>query len=292
MTHVSPALAHERHWVTASGLVVVACALVQMVVFGFVHFTDVRWTSTRRPGEQANLSVVVPEPDASIGERGGGTDGVEVARPNRVLGRLDVVLGRASGIASTAGIAGSILLVLTCLMGVAIAGGASVPGVERAVTAANWAIVLAIGCLPWQRLLPEIPFPGVFSDYAGLVEASESVLAGDNAWGPLVARFAALPLLAAIMAVLVIVRFRAGIARGVIVEHLSEIDERLEREIQNIRKSGFRSGRSRATGAFDRTIPRPVEAPAIPTGSTLPGPVIGGSIGPEPDAIQAGRRPI
>src|SRR5690606_25613394 len=63
--HVSAALAHLRHGITACALVVVAAAVVQMLVFGFVHFTQVRFEEPKREVTAQPLSVVAaPRPVA------------------------------------------------------------------------------------------------------------------------------------------------------------------------------------------------------------------------------------
>ena len=57
--HVSPALGRLRGWVTFMGALVALCATTKLMVFGFVHFTDVRhMTLEPGPRPKAQLSVV------------------------------------------------------------------------------------------------------------------------------------------------------------------------------------------------------------------------------------------
>src|SRR5688572_1213761 len=88
--HVSPALAHLRHGVTTCALALAFFATLQMLVFGFVHFTEVRWVDEKIPAPSPALRVV-----------GGGQTNVAAAKepgqeparvddePLRVLGRAD-----------------------------------------------------------------------------------------------------------------------------------------------------------------------------------------------------------
>lgn len=257
--HVSTALKHERHWVTWAGLVVAACAAVQMLIFGFVHFTEVRWTSVRRSVPGWSYSVVESPPAAKVEGRGP-RPAVRVADlvaadANRVLSHWDHVMRQTSNLAVTAGIVASVMLAVGCLLGVVIAGGACVPGVERVVSAASWSLLLALACVPWRAVLPHMPFAGVFSGYEALVESSAAAWDDRGLAAGLLGQFLVLPLAAMLGSLLIVARFRGGVARGIVHEHMSEIDERLEEEISRIRQRGPGTNTgSRASGAFQRAM--------------------------------------
>lgn len=292
--HVSEALRHTRPWVTLAGAVVVCCAIAQMLVFAMVHYTDVRWTEIK-PVEQERPTVVdarvpgrsaKPQSERSEGEQ----TGAAPSDVNRVLSTTDVVLRRVSNLAVTAGVIGVIGLAVMTAMGVVVAGGGAVQGVEKAVAACFWAVVLALVCLPWTDLMPSVAISGVFSPYGVIVESSEGVgLAGaGSSEVSLLGRFVLLPMVAAVGAALVVLGFRAGVERGIIITSMSEFDEKIEKEISTIRSRGVTGKSSRALGAFNQALSdheQPSGRAAARDGDE------GDSVGAE-KAGAGGRRPI
>ncbi|MBX3385937.1 MAG: hypothetical protein KF768_05150 [Phycisphaeraceae bacterium] len=286
--HVSQAIKGLRRWVVLSALVVGFAAAVQGLVFGFVHYTDIRHTtveaappkelkivessgtraagaasvvnqaprSLRGPGQTIDAGAPATPVAGSFvsGVRGltGEDDGaVEV---NRVASVHDGYLRRASTIATVAGSIAALTLAMMVFMGTVIAGGGAVPGVERAVTASFWAIVLGILCVPWKDLMPSMPIPGVFSGYEGLVTASEAVNAGGSGWTVLMAKWLVMPGVAALCATLVATWFCSGVRRGVIVTSVTELDRQVEREVAEISRRGVHATTPRTLGALNRAI--------------------------------------
>lgn len=299
--HVSAALAHLRHGVTFSALTVGVCAIAQLVVFGFVHFTQVRWASDVPQTQTQQFSVVATpvsrkqpefnvrkdiaaEPDGGAGlDAAGGESLVKPAlpasprgpvatelrriEPPRVPGTGDVYLRRCSNLAVTVGIVATITLGLLTMMGVVVAGGACVPGVEKAVTAATWAVVMGLLAFPWRDVLESMPFPGVFGGYSAMTAASAGVDAGMGSSAAMFASHLLMPFGVLITSILVALRFHAGVEQGVIVTSVSELDEALEREMAGIRRRGVGSNiGSRAVGVLNQAIgdrsARSVEEPA------------------------------
>lgn len=256
--HVSAALAQLRHGVTLCALVVGACAIVQMFVFGFVHFTQVRWAEPRH--EAPNYSIVssgrVGEiaghrtPTAEIGE-------VSDSSPSRIPRQAspwEPSLNTCSDLAVSIGVISTVLLAVQCALGVFIAGASGVPGVDRAVSASSWAILLALAGLPLRDVMPSIPFPGVFGDYSAMVNLSEAVDAGSGSVLKLFVVYLLVPMSSLCASILVLSRFRAGVAQGVIVTSVSELDERLEREMAGIRARGVAASAPRAVAALNHAI--------------------------------------
>jgi hypothetical protein len=278
--HVSPALVQLRRWVTLAALMVCLCAAAQMLVFGFVHYTEVRWTFVEAKAEAKPLKIVKPDELAKAADgkqdlraaagrllpAGGAEDsGLEV---NRVLSETDSLLGKASTLAVTFGIVGACILCLLTMLGVAVAGGGAVPGVEKAVTACAWSVVLALVCLPWRDIMPSVPIPGVFGGYERMTEASEAVLAAESGGSQLLARYVLLPGLAVVCGALVCVWFRNGVEQGVIVEGLSEAELAAEQEMTHIASSGVGGRQARAGGALSRTMGDSSDG-SIPTAGPL-----------------------
>jgi hypothetical protein len=189
---------------------------------------------------------VVEIPDAAAQAAVGGVRSraaarVEATEVNTASTGWDVVLNRASGLAcSVGGLAALALLILT-LLGTVVAGGGSVPGVERVVTATVWSMVLAALSLPIRDVLPSLPMAGVFASYESMTHRSGVWSStGVGAAGTL-AQWVVAPLLAAGAAAMIAIWFRAGVSRGIIITSVSELDEIAEREMALINRSGVRN---------------------------------------------------
>lgn len=267
--HVSRALAHLRFGVTGAGAAVAIATFLQLIVFGFVHFTDVRYTDLKPIQDKQRLSVV--------SSNGGITYGppenlppIETADVNRVRTGWDIGLDRLSGLAVTGGVVAAITLGMMCVLGVVIAGGGAVPGVERAVTATTWSIVLGVICLPIGSILnSSSPFPGVFGSYATMVSLSTAVNEGTASSPALFATYVLMPFVAMAASLVIVLRFRSGIEMGIIPGSLSEFDEMLEKEMQTIRQRGVTTSvGGRAGTAMRQTMSAPeqhltLEAPVM-----------------------------
>ncbi len=298
--HVSPALRHLRLSVTILAVALGGAYALQMLVWGFIYYTDVRWTEIEVEREPTPLTVVetpsesveqdapTPAPTASAEKEldptkpiadeavasGGGAQGVRSltgrgaatrsARTqqavvekevNRVFSRNDIYFRRITAFAQTVGVIAAIALAIVMLEGVVIAGGASVPGVERAVTAATWCLVIALLSIPLQDIIPAFPYPGVFAPYPVMTEAADLAAAGGEAAPSsfaLLLRHVLLPLSLLGALVLVALRFHAGVEQGSLATNVSELDEKLEREMAKIKLVS--TGSSRAMGALNRAI--------------------------------------
>lgn len=259
--HVSAALAHLRPGVTFASMVVALCVVAQLLVFGFVHFTEVRYEGPAKVVSTAPqpLSVVPTvkveprrDPNAQAPQRQPETGPPE--SEGRKLSQHDRTLRRVADMAAALGVAGASALWVLVFLGVVVAGAASVPGVERAVSACSWALVLAIVCMPWRHLVPTAPFPGVFSGYTAMVEATGAVDAGTGSTAGLLGTYLVLPALALVVGFMVLARFRDGVARGFIVQSVSELDRAIEREAEEISRRGISVSGPRAVGALNAAI--------------------------------------
>lgn len=284
--HISAALAHLRFGVTAAGFALAALLVAQVLVWAFVHFTDVRVTQLEAPTGERSFEVVQGARPAQVGSLSGvtprGNAGASIAdsdaraeqavagianaaarttadtaaNPNVVESAADRMLRAAAAVVQTAGIVSAVLLILLLMQGVAVGGGGAVPGVEMAVTASTLAIVTALLSIPLVGVVPDAPFPGVFQSYDTLVRASMDYR-GNVPGSPGAIGFYAgsvlMPLVLAGVASLAVLRFRAGVERGLISTTVSEAHERLEREIRS-RKNLGELANSRAMGALNATM--------------------------------------
>jgi hypothetical protein len=267
--HVSAALAQLRHGVTICAMIVGLCAVVQMLVFGFVHFTQVRWAPARH--EVSALSFTVVAPGKRVEAQPQGQPEAAAQAANQAIPRQhsdwEPTLNTASDLAVSIGVIATIMLAVQCALGVFIAGASAVPGVDKAVSAASWALLLALGGVPWHDFMPSIPFPGVFGDYLAMVNTSEALDAGVGSPVKLYAVYMLAPFASLAGSIMVLSRFRAGVARGIIITSVSEIDERLEREMAGIRARGVVASAPRAVVALNAAIG---DVPEAPTGVLIP----------------------
>jgi hypothetical protein len=284
--HVSPALRQLRGWVTIAAMLVIIAGGMQAVLFGIASTTSIRFTDQPVPAQpRAPLRVVgegkpADAPGASHGdaalsrtadarERAGAPSVIKTDQTRRVLSVYNTIMHRLSSIASGAGSVACIVLCVLTLLGIVVAGGANVPGVERTVTAGVWSLVLAILCVPWADVLPSLSIPGVFVSYSLMTQVIDQGSAAPIALGSLgaLAQWVGMPLVAAFIACGVCVWFRAGVERGVIITAPSQLDEAVEREVAAIGKRGAGLAAPKALGALQRAIGHAPAAPPPPTSS-------------------------
>ena len=244
--HISAALSQLRRGVNACAIAVGLACVVQLIVFGFVHFTDMRW-ETLKP-TQINRPVIVT---ASSGESPAGlralAEGivpattqsqVTVVDPlnpvdiNRVESAAAVILERVSQGATIVGVFGAVSLCLFTLLGAVVAGGAAIPGIERAVSACSWGLVIGMLTLPWQDIYASMPFAGVFTSYTTMTGASDS---GSMSTLMLVLMFIGLPAVALMGTFVVAVKFSSGVERGILNTALPDaIDHDMAASVRNV----------------------------------------------------------
>jgi hypothetical protein len=232
--------------------------LAQVLVWSIVHFTDVR-ESRLGPGTGTSAPVVVAstvEDAASVGD--GATDA------NTVLSAGGVRLQRTAALVQTVGVVSCLILVALMLQGVVIAGGSSVPGVEMAVTACTWTLVVVALALPLGGVLPEVAYPGVFVSYETLVMSSMGVRGGGSGMLVFYGHHMVLPLLMIAGLGAAVIRFRVGVEHGVIVTNMSQLDEKVEHEIRSMKLGQLSTPRS--VGALHSAIG---ENDAVPTASPI-----------------------
>lgn len=278
--HVSAALAHLQHGVNFAALVICLCTIAQMLAFGFVHYTQVRYQHNEPTVTHQSLSVVPGRAGDPAGDRlaslAPGAQPAEAAPTPKILSTWEPTLHVISDMAVTVGVIATVMLATFCLLGVAIAGGAAIPGVEKAVSAATWSLALALAAIPWRDVLVSMPFPGIFSSYDVMTSLSAAVDAGQGSAVRLFALYMLMPLAALAVSMLTLFRFRAGVAEGIIVTSVSELDERLEREMAQIRSRGITASAPRTVAALNEAIGDTPVAPAAD---------------PDPRRTQAAQRP-
>jgi hypothetical protein len=187
------------------------------------------------------------------------------AKPPRVLSDADATLHTVSDLAVTGGVMATVCLAIFCLVGTVVAAGQGTPGVEQASSATMWATLIGLAALPWHDVMASVPWGGVFGPYTEMAAMSDAVDAGKGGVLTLHVHFMLMPLAVLAGAFIVLFRFRSGVEQGVIVTSVSELDERLDRELTSIRAKGVETGAARAVGALNRAIgeaqPAPIAMP-------------------------------
>ena len=268
--HISPAIARLRHGVTFSALVLALCAAVQMLVFGFTHFTTIRWEEAKvQPAARpvvAPQAVATARPEGALPAAATAPPKADV-KPPKVLSDADATLHTVSDLAVTGGVMATLCLAVFCLVGTVVAAGQGTPGVDQARSATMWATLIGLAALPWHDVMPSVPWGGVFGPYGEMAAMSDLADAGKGGVLTLHVHFMLMPLAVMCGAFIVLFRFRAGVAAGVIVTSVSELDERLERELSSIRNKGVDASSGRAVGALNRAIGDTPPSPPAPTPS-------------------------
>jgi hypothetical protein len=262
--HISAALAHLRFGVMACALAVGIALVARVALWGTIHYTDARLdhaaalSQAEAEEEPAALRVVHARPADPSTARSALLQPPALAEVNRVPGETDAVMRRAWAVVQGVGVIGAAVLMVLLLQGVVIAGGGQVPGVEKAVTASTAALVVLALCLPLSRLVPGLPFDGLFVSYDEILGSSERyrARAAGGSGGPGALGFFGWHLLmpGAVLAMLalIVARFRAGVEAGIIITAPSELDEALEREIRATRTG--RLAMPRAVGALNSAL--------------------------------------
>jgi len=184
---------------------------------------------------------------------------------NRVRSTADLWMRRASDAAAGAGVISAFVLCVLTMLGVVVAAGGCVPGVEKATTGAVWSLILTLMCMPWQRIMPGLGVPGIFASYGDMTHLIDTPSAG-GASVAILAQWVGAPLIAMFASLGVGMWFRAGVERGVIITAPSELDRAVEREAGIIAKRGVATSAPKAIGALNHAIGAGVMDSA-PTGS-------------------------
>lgn len=283
--HVAPALMRLGGGVMVSSIFVAACLVVQMLVFGFVHFTNVRFEAAPADVDQEPLKVVSPKP-ADPAEVAGRKPNIPIAKTPaaalepRVPSRWDGVLRNFGDTGAWIGAVSCLCLFSQLGLSVAIAGGAAAPGVDRVVSAFNWGTLVVLGSMPLQALFPSFPTVGVFTSYEVMAAASERTEGGSDV--SLIISIVAIPFVALFALVYANLRLRAGIHAGILVNSVSQLDERIEEELRRVRSEGVGSNIG----------PRAVGVIGAPLGAAAQDSTSAASLKRDVDDLVRGRRPI
>lgn len=280
--HLSDSLRHLRTTIVACAVVLGVCISLQTLTWAFVHFTDARWKEIEQVVEDMPTQVVN---DVSVQTRAaavtpGGTTPKAIRTQtiliNRVPSTQNGWFNSTVTLAATIGFLAAMLLAFKLHQAVVIAAGANVPGVEKIVTASSWAFIVALLAAPIGELVPAFPIRGVFASYESMIAMSDLVKSGTPAAPGFIAYFGEyliIPMLVLAATCFVVIHFLNGVDQGIIATSVSELDEKLAKEMSSVKAGGLTS---RTVGALNRAIgDRSDEAKPDKRGKSLNAPVPG-----------------
>lgn len=249
--NASPALLALRRGAVLSAVVVALAILAQTLVFAFVHYTEVRFESAAREpaASRESLTVVEARPHKPIDPA---TLDSEATEPRKIA-RADGVLAAVSNTASGIGVVALAVLAAQCWMATAIAAGAGVVGMQRAVRAATIVTALFFAALPWTSAIPSTPIWGVFCGYQPLINASAAVADGSRNEFVVLFVHAILPVALVGLLVWAIFSLSVGVSAGIVK---ATIDPVIEAEIAAVQEHGAGSlYAARSAGDLQRLGP-------------------------------------
>lgn len=264
-TAVALALAKIRTGVFTCCWIIGLGLIAQMIIWSLITFTEMRFQLVAATAS-ANSVVIQPETEPKL--QLFSTNAADFAAhraadgpppdPNRIFSAADRVF-RAITILSGAAITLAVVGLFTLLaLGVVVAAGGSVPGVEKTVSAFGWMLVLAMMILHLDPLVRAAGFDGALINYDVLATEVEAGRAASPTalfiGGPVFyARYFALPLAAVIGAALVGLRFNSGVEAARLPKESRKLDPRLEKEAANMSATSlYAAGRS--SGALTRVV--------------------------------------
>jgi hypothetical protein len=115
-------------------------------------------------------------------------------------------------------------------------------------------MVLAAIAVPFRDILPSLPVPGVFASYEAMTHSSGLWSTTGIGAGGTIAQWVVAPLLASAAAAMIALWFRAGVARGIIITSVSQLDELADREMMQINRQGVRNAVGKSVGALNRAL--------------------------------------
>lgn len=279
--HISHALQHLRSGVYGAGGVLMVALLAQLVCWTVIHFGQPDTTRLEAPAGEGQAKVIHTLTKAELEAREqfeSSTPLEEKDEPetavaqgpsiNEVPTGAGLVMRRLADVSQIVGIIASVALLVFMCQGVAVAGGGGVPGVEMVVTASTWSFVLASLAFPWAGVLPEVTFGGVLRSGEAMADGARAYANKETGAAAYFGLRVLLPFLMTGGAFACVLRFRAGVRRGIIVTHASMLDEQLEAELRK-RKVG-EGFTPRAVGALNTAIGEAPAEQAAPPPPTAP----------------------
>lgn len=243
---VSQALGRLRVVVAACCWAVGLAIVTQAVVWTLATCTEVRWTRPAAPtAEVVVRDAVEPGLPRSLDEAAGIDRRTTVAPidANRVPAPAHFLLGLAAATARGVAVLATLVLLPIVALGVLLAVASATDGVDRAVAAFTWTVVLGLLVLPIGGIVGMPWRSGAVWEYAIVVEEID---AGRVSLLASAARHLLLPLAGLVCSAMVGQRFLAGVRAGLLRREHLKLDPSLEQEAANIKATSLHGGRAGA----------------------------------------------
>src|SRR5690606_40364265 len=134
-------------------------------------------------------------------------------------------------VAAVVGMVALVVVVVQMMTATMMAAGAAAPGVASLASGQTMALALLGLMVPWGVLVPDLPYPGLFTTYSRLCrEVGLSRIGSPEALEPLIyyGRYLILPLAATVATAVIGVRFRWAVEASIIVVDPAAIDPTVE----------------------------------------------------------------
>lgn len=260
---VGIALARLRRGVLVCCWLIALSLIAQLLVWATAMFTDVRHQTIL---VQASAPLIVnqaekasqnspaistsdkSEPVATVARTTPAATGIKVPDANRVPSKYDRMMKTASDFAAGIGMLAIIALLPLLAVGAIMGAGSATPGVEHAVSAFTWSIILAMLILPLGEMIGLPVKEGALYVYSNMTHQVNAAHSVDDGWASptFYARFAVLPLACIVAVAIIGLRFCAGVQAGMPVVENMKLDPVLEREAANMSPSSLHGGRGAA----------------------------------------------
>lgn len=257
---VSAALGRLKRGVLLCCWAVGLALMAQIIIWALVTFTEVRWqqaTPESAPEETRALIVQnetedeAPAPGSVFAADPITEPRPEPAGPPIVPSRYDSVFRTGSSLLSGFGTIAVLALVPFIGLGVILATSTATRGVEQAVSAFGWSIVVALLVMPVAQVLGLPWQDGALWSYDALtaqVELLDRVVESDKAQAAVMfyARYLLLPIASIVGVLLVGTRFSSGVEAGLEITENLRLDPELEQEAGNVRPGSLHGSRTAA----------------------------------------------
>ena len=256
---VSVALGRLKRGVLLCCWAVGLALMAQVAIWSLVTFTDVRWQQALpADGEAGRPMIVESDADAEAPAPGSvfAQDPIVEPRPEElgppiVPSRYDSMFRTGSSLLSGFGTIAVLALVPFIGLGVVLATSSATTGVEQAVSAFGWSIVVALLVMPVAQVLGLPWRDGALWSYDALtahVDMLDNVVEKDKVQASIMfyARYLLLPLASVVGILLVGTRFSAGVEVGLEVAENLRLDPQLEQEAGNVQPGSLHGGRTAA----------------------------------------------
>ncbi|MCK4871400.1 MAG: hypothetical protein KAS72_01630 [Phycisphaerales bacterium] len=243
---------------------IVLCAVVQLLTWGVVEFTDLRYEHIESAGAEAQPLIVtrpadVPQPTEGTARVFASSDAGPTSQvsgavdANVAFSKYDIIFSTNVTIARAIALIAAFLLVGQLMLASILAAQARIVGLPRVASATCAAMLLALILIPWGDVFPQLGYPGALPSYQHIVAGPVSQGESAAPWSMIasVGTNLVLPFVVFVLAALIVLRYRIALD-----EELWSADDALEGAPSRTTES------AQATPRRVRAIKQPASPPS------------------------------